>query len=110
MKLLFDQNLSPNLPRLLADLFPHSMHVREIGLNNADDSAIWDYARQHGFIIVSKDSDFQFRSLLYGSPPKFVWLRAGNCSVKAVQDLLRHHAQSIMAFDTDAAQACLILP
>jgi predicted nuclease of predicted toxin-antitoxin system len=76
MKLLFDQNLSPRLPRLLADIYAHSLHVREVGLRDADDAVIWDYAKQHGFTIVSKDSDFQQRSLLYGSPPKFIWLRA----------------------------------
>ena len=75
MKLLFDQNLSPKLPRLLADVYAGSLHVREAGLLEAEDSAVWDYARLHGFVIVSKDSDFQARSLLYGSPPKFILLR-----------------------------------
>lgn len=32
MKLLFDQNLSPRLPRLLADLYPNSVHIRELGM------------------------------------------------------------------------------
>ena len=55
MKLLFDQNLSPRLPRLLSDLYPGSAHVREVGLRDAGDAAIWEYARQQGFAIVSKD-------------------------------------------------------
>ena len=59
MKLLFDQNLSPRLPLLLRDLYPGSVHVRELGLKDAEDAAIWDYARTHGIVIVSKDSDFQ---------------------------------------------------
>ena len=42
MKLLFDQNLSPRLPRQLADLYAGSVHVREVGLRNSDDGAIWD--------------------------------------------------------------------
>ena len=84
MKLLFDQNLSPRLPTTLADIFPKSIHVREVGLREADDELIWGYAKLHGFAIVSKDSDFQQRSLLYGSPPKFIWLRVGNCPVKAI--------------------------
>jgi predicted nuclease of predicted toxin-antitoxin system len=72
MKLLFDQNLSPRLPRLLADIYADSVHVREVGLRDADDSDVWEYAKLNGFTIVSKDSDFQQRSLLYGSPPKFI--------------------------------------
>jgi predicted nuclease of predicted toxin-antitoxin system len=88
MKLLFDQNLSPRLPRLLADIYPDSVHVREIGLRDANDSTIWEYAAVHGYTIVSKDSDFQQRSLLFGSPPKFVWLRVGNCTVQLVSNCL----------------------
>ena len=85
MKLLFDQNLSPQLPRLLADIYADSTHVREVGLREADDSEIWDYAKTNGYAIVSKDSDFQHRSLLRGSPPKFIWLRVGNCTVKRTE-------------------------
>ncbi|WP_415354617.1 DUF5615 family PIN-like protein [Leptolyngbya sp. FACHB-1624] len=39
MKLLFDENLSPKLPNRLIDLFPNSLHVREVGIipNNRSD-------------------------------------------------------------------------
>ena len=110
MRLLFDQNLSPRLPNLLADIYPDSVHVREVGLRDATDSEIWNYARAHGFAIVSKDSDFQQRSLLYGPPPKFIWLRAGNCPVKTVEDLLRRHSVAIHTFDQDSITSHLMLP
>lgn len=74
MKLLFDENLSPKLPLLFASSFPDSAHVRECGLLGRADDAVWKYAREYDFTVVSKDSDFQQRSLLYGSPPKLVWL------------------------------------
>jgi predicted nuclease of predicted toxin-antitoxin system len=35
MKFLFDENFSPKLVKLLADLFPGSVHVRDAGLNRA---------------------------------------------------------------------------
>lgn len=41
MKLLFDENLSPELVRLLNDLFPNSIHVRDVGLKAADDPVVW---------------------------------------------------------------------
>jgi predicted nuclease of predicted toxin-antitoxin system len=110
MKLLFDQNLSPRLVRRLADIYAGSVHVREIGLTDADDSTIWDYAELNGFAIVSKDSDFQQRSLLYGSPPKFVWLRVGNCPLKTVEELLRKHSVAIHTFGLDDTKAHLMLP
>ncbi|MBI4625059.1 MAG: DUF5615 family PIN-like protein [Verrucomicrobia bacterium] len=110
MKLLFDQNLSPRLPRVLEDLFPGSQHVREIGLHDAGDAAIWDYASAHDFVIVSKDSDFQARSLLLGAPPQFVWLRLGNCSVAESAELLRRHSVTLHTFAQDTAQSHLMLP
>ena len=59
MKLLFDENLSPNLPRLLAGRFPGTAHVRECGLRGQPDEEVWEYARANHYTIVSKDSDFQ---------------------------------------------------
>lgn len=52
------------------------------------DDAVWDYAKVQGFAIVSKDSDFAERSFLYGSPPKVVWIRLGNCSTATIEQLL----------------------
>jgi predicted nuclease of predicted toxin-antitoxin system len=39
MKLLFDENLSPKLPNRLSDLFPNSLHVRDVGMKATIDSA-----------------------------------------------------------------------
>jgi predicted nuclease of predicted toxin-antitoxin system len=55
MKLLFDQNLSHRLVRLLAAEYPGSAHVRDLGMAQADDQVVWDYAKQHDYVIVSKD-------------------------------------------------------
>jgi predicted nuclease of predicted toxin-antitoxin system len=110
VKLLLDQNLSPRLPRLLSDLFPGSVHVREVGLRDADDIAIWNYARENGFIIVSKDSDFQQQSLLLGQPPKFIWLRVGNCPARRVYELLTNYAAAIDVFGQSMEESHLMLP
>jgi predicted nuclease of predicted toxin-antitoxin system len=110
MKLLFDQNLSPRLPGLLSDIYPESVHVREVGLREADDLAIWQYAKAEGYAIISKDSDFQQRSLLHGAPPKFIWLRVGNCTVKRIHDLLRSYSAAIHTFDLDDSKSHLMLP
>ncbi len=109
MKLLFDENLSPKLPRLLATLFPGSVHVRECGLRGISDENVWEYARANGFIIVSKDSDFQQRSLLYGHPPKVVWLRLGNCTQQQLVRLVTAHERDIRALDADPFETVLVL-
>lgn len=110
MNLLFDQNLSPRLPRLLADIYADSIHVREVNLRDANDSEIWEDAKANGYAIVSKDSDFQQRSLLHGAPPKFIWLRVGNCTVKRTEDLLRNYSAAIHTFDVDESKSHLMLP
>jgi predicted nuclease of predicted toxin-antitoxin system len=49
LKLLFDQNLSFKLCRQLLDVFPGSSQVRLLGLAEADDGEIWQYAKAHNF-------------------------------------------------------------
>ncbi len=66
MKLLFDNNLSHKLVERLADLYPGSSHVMLEGLDQAEDHAIWDLAKANGFIIVTKDSDFNELSIMKG--------------------------------------------
>jgi len=98
MKLLFDENLSPKLARLLEDLFPNSTHVRDVGLKAAEDPLVWEYAKSNDLMLVSKDSDMHQRSLLFGQPPKIVWVRLGNCSTSEVAGLLRNNLKAIKEF------------
>jgi predicted nuclease of predicted toxin-antitoxin system len=110
VKLLFDQNLSPKLPRFLADIYAGSAHVRDVGLRDATETEIWDFAKSNQHVLVSKYSDFQARSLLYGQPPKFIWLRVGNCPVKTIEDLLRTQSLLIHTFELDEENSHLMLP
>ena len=98
MKLLFDENLSPSLVADLGTEFPDSLHVRDIGLERAMDEAVWGYAKDNGFVIVSKDSDFHQLSFLFGHPPKVIWIQRGNCSTAAVVSLLRERLSDILKF------------
>jgi predicted nuclease of predicted toxin-antitoxin system len=98
MKLLFDHHLSRKLVMRLADLYPDASHVAFHKLDAADDIDIWHFARQHGFTIVTKDSDFNDVSTLRGAPPKIIWLRIGNSTTAQVEQVLRAHAMNIRAF------------
>jgi len=66
LKLLFDENLSPSLVHRLADLFPDSAHVHNLGLGQADDATISTFARDHDYIVVTKDADFRALRLTFG--------------------------------------------
>lgn len=109
MKLLFDQNLSHRLVIELSDLYPNSLHVRDVGLKEADDQIVWEYAIQHEFTIVSKDADFHQQSFLRGHPPKVIWLRVGNCPTNVIVAMLRKHHPSILTFEQSESASFLIL-
>jgi predicted nuclease of predicted toxin-antitoxin system len=109
MKLLFDENLSFRLVTALADIYPDSTHVRETGLLGASDRNIWNYAPEHGFLLVSKDTDFYERSIMFGAPPKIIWLRIGNCTVNDTLALLRSQYIVVRHFSEDAIASFLPL-
>ena len=109
MRLLFDQNLSRRLPEQLTDCFSGSLHVSDLGLTRADDERIWRVAGAQDFVLVSKDSDFYYRSLLRGFPPKFIYLRLGNCGTRAVVEILEKNISLIRAFSENVDEAVLIL-
>ena len=110
MKLLFDENLSHKLAHRLADLFPDSVHVREIGMKASEDPKVWDYAKDNDFMIVSKDADMHDLSLVFGNPPKVVWIRLGNCSTSQVENLIRREFDVIKSFDEDPSVSLVALP
>ena len=83
MRLLFDQNLPYRFTGTLVDLFPGSEHV--------------------------KDAGFHQMSFLYGAPPKFIWLRCGNCSVRELEAIIRSNYSSITTFEVDLEAALLVI-
>ena len=75
MRLLFDEQLSEDLSQLLQDIFPSSLQVRQIGAGGTTDATVWQLAKEHGCLLVSKDEDFHRLSVLRGAPPKVIWVR-----------------------------------
>ena len=84
MRFLVDAQLPPALARLLAAHGHQTEHVAELGLRDAEDSSIWNYALLHQAIIVTKDEDFPHRLSQSLEAPIIVWLRLGNTSRKAL--------------------------
>jgi predicted nuclease of predicted toxin-antitoxin system len=107
--LLLDENLAARLVAELAELYPSCVHVGGRGLAGGSDRAIWQYARDHGLAIVTKDEDFQRLSVLYGAPPKVIWTRLGNCSTADIFRLLTERRSEIAHFLTDEEAAFLAL-
>lgn len=109
MKLLLDENLSRRIVPFLQTAFPESSQVALLNLEGASDAEIWQFAKDNGFVIVSRDSDFQERSLVAGHPPQVIWLKIPNRSKTFVLNvLLDHHTEIEMAL-TEQSLACVEL-
>ena len=89
MKLLLDENLSDRIVYQIADLFPDSTHIKAVDLREADDFVAWEWTKQHGFAIVSKDTDFHQRAILFGHPPKFIWLSCSLVETRAYPNIIK---------------------
>ena len=109
MKLLLDENVSDRIVQQIVDLFPDSTHIKAIGLKEADDNVVWAWAKKHGFTILSKDTDFYQRAIVFGSPPKFIWLRVGNCPTRLITTLLRSRHEVIRQFIASKTESLLVL-
>jgi predicted nuclease of predicted toxin-antitoxin system len=97
VKLLFDENLSRRLVQRLSELFPNCSHVSALNLLRSPDRAIWDFARDHNFALVTADADFYELATTLGPPPKVIWLRGCDYPTDVAEKLLR--SQSIRIAD-----------
>jgi len=109
VKLLFDENVSPSLATRLLKEFPGSSSVSRERLRGCEDRQIWEYAREHGYAVVSKDTDFRERSYVEGAPPKVIWLDVGNGDTEAIEALLRRERGRVERFVAAEESSLLIL-
>ncbi len=109
MKLLFDENVSSKLVKLLIQEFPESTHIDILKMQGSTDTSIWEYAQNHDFIIVSKDNDFRQRSFYFGFPPKIIWLSIGNAGTKKISEVILKNLQKIKLFSNNPTEGLLVL-
>ena len=109
MKLLFDQNISFRILRLLPEAFADCRQVCSVGLNDHSDVEIWQFARQNDFTVVTFDADFLDISVLRGIPPKIIWLRTGNLPTAGIAERIILNYSVIVSFIDDPEQNCLEL-
>jgi predicted nuclease of predicted toxin-antitoxin system len=86
--LLLDENLSPRLVAPLVSLFPGLTHVREIGLAQASDEQIWEWAKVNGATVVTADADFVMLSRSLGWPPKVIHIEQCDFPLRVIDELL----------------------
>lgn len=106
MKLLFDQNISHRILRLLSADFEGSSTIRSENLIDSSDKSIWEFAKKFNFIIVTQDSDFNDFNSLYGFPPKIIWIRTGNLRTEMIAKILVDHLAELENFAADENFGC----
>lgn len=108
MKFLIDNNLSFKLVAPLSVIFKETSHVREAVGSSADDITIWNWAKQGGFTILTKDNDFDERSQIEGCPPRIVHLICGNKTTKEILNLIIANKTELLAFGGVDKEICLL--
>ena len=95
MKLLLDENLSRRLVPFLQHDFPDTSQVVLLGMESATDKEVWQRARDEGFVIVTRDADFQELSLVWGQPPQVIRLKTPNQTRAATLKILIENKEAI---------------
>ena len=76
-----------------------SKSVVQVGMEHRPDTAIWDYAKQNSYIIVTADDDFEKLSEQLGFPPKVILLANCNYPTRVAATLLRRNSIRIHEFE-----------
>jgi predicted nuclease of predicted toxin-antitoxin system len=84
MTLLVDENLPSTITRDCCS----SIHALELGHRLTDDE-LWYKAKDNGWTMLTKDTDFFDRLVAHGPPPKVIWLRIGNMRRLKLEDFFR---------------------
>src|SRR5438105_4929987 len=102
MVIWVDAQLSPAIAAWLTETCALSAHaVRDLGLREAADRAIFLAARSASVVVMTKDSDFVRLLEESGPPPQVIWLTCGNTSnVRLKQILTRALPQAIILLES----------
>ena len=84
-----DAQLSPAIATWLISTFGvQSVAVRDLGLREAADRAIFLAAKSESVVVMTKDSDFVMLLEDLGPPPQIIWLTCGNTSNARLKQIL----------------------
>lgn len=97
MRFVIDNQLPPRLSKFLQDAGYDSVHVAMVGMDTADDRALWAWALREDRIVVSKDEDLLFLANRPGDRGRLIWVRLGNCRGDALIEAFERSLPGIVA-------------
>jgi predicted nuclease of predicted toxin-antitoxin system len=95
VRFLVDNQLPRALATLLENLGHEAVHTLDVKLSQVDDFAIWAYAAQYGYTIISKDADFADLALLARPEVGVIWVRIGNCRKSVLLETFKKSIKTI---------------
>ena len=106
MKVLLDMNLSRAWLSVLREAGHEAAHWSDCGAATAPDIEIMNYARTHGFVILTHDLDFgTLLSSTTGTAPSVIQLRADNLTTAATGSIV---LRTLLLARTELEQGALI--
>ncbi len=99
--------MSFRIKNLLVSAFPNAQHISDFGGSTKSDKEIWEFAKMHNLVIVTFDADFYDFSVIWGHPPKIIWIRSMYQTTHTVSGLLLKYELNIKDFLKDEMMACL---
>lgn len=107
MRFIVDNNLSPRLAALLSQAGHDAIHVRQIGLAQADDETIFAAAAREGRVIIAQDTDFgTILAIRHERSPSLVLFR---CEPKSTDRIFRLLSDNLAAFASDLETGAVVV-
>jgi predicted nuclease of predicted toxin-antitoxin system len=107
MNLLIDMNLSPQWCAVLGRHGHTCKHWSEAGDPRAPDATLLDWAREHGFVVVTHDLDFgAILAATRAEAPSVIQCRTQDLLPAAMEDLL---VSAILRYESELLSGALIV-
>lgn len=107
MRFLVDNALSPRMAEGLSLSGHDAVHVHRLGMANADDETIFEFAEKENRILISEDTDFG--TILAARRASFPSVILFRCRLKSVEALLPILLDNLSSFKEELKAGSIVV-
>jgi len=74
---------------------PKFVHIADIDPSMSDND-VWQYAINHQYVILTKDTDFYMKFVTEKNKPRVIFFQTGNTSLKELHEYFEQHWENIL--------------